>query len=190
MVIRNLGLMILNHKIIYMKSFLLFITACSITVLAVAQQPVDKSKRPSPPALAKETLSNGTVVSIDYSQPSVKGRTIGKDLEPMDGKVWRTGANEATVFEVSKDVKVEGKSLPAGKYGLFSISGPDEWTIIFNKTWNQWGAFNYKEADDILRVKVKPGKAKQFAEKMTFTISKNGKVSLLWGDRQVDFNVE
>jgi hypothetical protein len=156
--------------------------------LASAQ--ADKSKRPSPPALAKETLSNGTVVSIDYSQPSVKGRTIGKDLEPIDGQVWRTGANEATVFEVSKDVKVEGKPLAAGKYGLFTISGKDEWTIIFNKTWNQWGAFNYKDADDVLRVKVKPGKTKEFAEKMTFVVNKNGKVSLLWGNVQVDFTVQ
>jgi Protein of unknown function (DUF2911) len=168
-----------------MKSFLFLVTLCSMELFACAQQ--DKSKRPSPPATAKETLTNGTVVSIDYSQPSVKGRTIGKDLEPVNGKVWRTGANEATVFEVSKAVKVEGKELAAGKYGLFTISGNDEWTIVFNKTWDQWGAFNYKEADDVLRVKVKPGKAKAFAEKMTFTIDKKGRVTLLWGDIKVDF---
>jgi len=149
----------------------------------------DKSKRPSPPALAKETLDNGAVVTIDYSQPSVKGRTIGKDLEPMAGKLWRTGANEATVFEVSKAVKVEGKDLPAGKYALFTIANEGEWTIIFNKTWKQGGVANYKEADDALRVKVKPGKAAQFSEKMTFVIDKNGTVSLLWGDIKVDFKV-
>ena len=65
-----------------------------------------------------------------------------------------------------------------------------EWTIIFNKTWNQWGAFTYKEADDALRIKVKSGKAPQFYERMTFTVSKDGKVSLLWGDIEVDFKVE
>lgn len=108
----------------------------------------------------------------------------------MNGKVWRTGANEATVFEVNKAVEIEGKKLPAGKYGLFTIASDNEWTIIFNKTWNQWGAFSYKEADDVLRVKVKPGKAKAFTEKMTFTISKKGKVSLLWGDVRVDFDVD
>ena len=91
---------------------------------------------------------------------------------------------------MSKNVKIEGKDLPAGKYGLFTIAGDDEWTIIFNKTWNQWGAFTYKEADDALRVKVKPGKAAKFAEKMTFSISKKGKVSLMWGNLQVDFNVD
>jgi hypothetical protein len=157
------------------------------TIVACGQ--ADKSKRPSPPVLIKETLNNGTTVSIDYSQPSVKGRTIGIDLEPMDGKVWRTGANEATVFEVDKDVKVEGQSLPAGKYGLFSVMDGDEWTIIFNKTWKQWGAFTYKEADDALRVKVKSVKAAAFSERMTFQIAKDGKITLLWGDIEVGFAV-
>lgn len=164
---------------------------CAVLFLSlVACGQDDKSKRPSPPALAKETTSNGVTISIDYSQPSVKGRTIGKDLEPMEGKVWRAGANEATVFEVNKDVKVEDKALPAGKYGLFTIMNGDEWTIIFNKTWKQWGAFSYKEADDQLRVKVKADKAKDFAEKLTYTIEKSGKVTLLWGDRKVEFKVK
>ena len=166
----------------------LFSTVLFLSLVACGQ--ADKSKRPSPPAMAKETISSGAVISIDYSQPSVKGRTIGKDLEPMEGKVWRAGANEATVFEASKDVKVEDKALPAGKYGLFTIMNGDEWTIIFNKTWKQWGAFGYKEADDALRVKVKGGKTKAFSEKMTFVIDKKGKISLMWGDKQVDFKVK
>jgi hypothetical protein len=170
-----------------MKS-ILFCLLTFISIVACSQE--DKSKRPSPPALAKETLESGATVSIDYSQPAVKGRTIGKDLEPMEGKVWRTGANEATVFAVDKDVKIEDKTLPAGKYGLFTIMNGKEWTIIFNKTWNQWGAFDYKAADDALRVNVKSDKAKQFAERMTFAISKDGKVSLMWGDSQVDFKVK
>jgi hypothetical protein len=170
-----------------MKSALL-LTIASVSMLVACGQD-DKSKRPSPPAQAKETLASGAVVSIDYSQPSVKGRTIGKDLEPMAGKVWRTGANEATVFEVSKDVKIEGKDLPAGKYALFTIANEGEWTIIFNKNPKQWGAYDYKESEDALRVKVKPAKAEAFAEKMTFVVDKNGTVSLLWGDRKVDFKV-
>ena len=166
----------------------LFSTVLFLSLVACGQ--ADKSKRPSPPAMAKETISSGAVISIDYSQPSVKGRTIGKDLEPMEGKVWRAGANEATVFEASKDVKVEDKALPAGKYGLFTIMNGDEWTIIFNKTWSQWGAFSYKEADDALRVKVKAEKAKTFAEKLSYAIDKSGKVSLMWGDKQVEFKVK
>lgn len=149
----------------------------------------DKSKRPSPPALVTQKVGAATI-SIDYSQPSVKGRTIGKDLEPMAGQVWRTGANEATVFEVDKDVMVEGKALPKGKYGLFSIMNGDEWTIIFNKTWNQWGAFKYNQADDVLRVNVKAKKLDPASEKMTFTVSAQGVVALLWSNVEVDFTVK
>ena len=170
-----------------MKS-ILFCAALFFSLAAFSQQ--DKSTRPSPPASVKETIKTGAVVSIDYSQPAVKGRTIGKDLEPLPDKVWRTGANEATVFAVSKDVEIEGKKLPAGKYGLFTINNGDDWTIIFNKTWNQWGAFDYKEADDALRVKVKGKKAKEFSERMTFKVSKEGDVALLWGDKSVDFKVK
>lgn len=145
---------------------------------------------PSPPAKVSETIASGAVISINYSQPAVKGRTIGKNLEPMEGKVWRTGANDATVFETSKDITVEGKSLAAGKYGLFTVVKNGEWTIIFNKTWKQWGAFQYKEADDVLRVQVKGTKANNFSERLTFLIDKSGKVSLLWGDNQVNFNTK
>ena len=170
-----------------MKSALL-LTIVSLSMLVACGQD-DKSKRSSPPAQAKETLASGAVVTIDYSQPAVKGRTIGKDLEPMPGKVWRTGANEATVFEVSKDVKVEGQDLKAGKYALFTIANEGEWTVIFNKNPKQWGAYDYKESEDALRVKVKPAKAEAFAEKMTFVVDKNGTVSLLWGDQKVNFKV-
>ena len=149
----------------------------------------DKSKRPSPPAKVSETLSSGTLVSVDYSQPSLKGRVIGKDLA-VYGKLWRTGANEATVFEISKDVKINGKALAAGKYGLFTIPGENEWTIIFNKTWDKWGDTDYKEADDALRIVVKPSVSKESTEKMTFEIEKSGEVSLLWGTTEVSFKVK
>ena len=163
---------------------LLFSAVLFITASACGQNPPA-----SPPAKASATTDNGATITINYSQPSVKGRTIGKDLEPMDGKIWRTGANKATVFEVSKDVKVEGQPLAAGKYGLFTLVNGDEVTIIINKTWDQWGAFGYKEADDALRVKVKGKKAGAFSEKMTFAIAKNGIVSLTWGDKLVEFTV-
>ena len=157
------------------------------TTTAVAQ--TDKSKRPSAPALVTQKVGEVTV-SIDYSQPAIKGRTIGKDLEPKDGAVWRTGANEATVFEIDKNVMVEGKPLPKGKYGLFTLVNGDQWTIIFNNTWKQWGAYDYKEADDALRVNVKAGRAEPFAEKMTFSIDAMGTVVLLWGDKKVAFTVK
>ena len=133
-----------------MKNLILSL-ATLITITACGQ--ADKSQRPSPPAVATETLDNGTVVTIDYSQPSVKGRKVGTELAPY-GKVWRTGANEITVFEISKDAKVEGQSLAAGKYGLFSIPGEAEWVIILSKTSKGWGT-QYKEADDAIRMQKK-----------------------------------
>ncbi len=167
--------------------FLPFIaTAMIVTSVACAQ---DK-KPASPPATVTQKIASGATITINYSQPSVKGRTIGKDLEPLPGKVWRTGANDATVFETDKDITVEGSALPAGKYALFTILNDKEWTIILNKTWKQWGAFKYKQEDDALRVSVPVAKAPSFAETFTITAGEDGKVSLLWGDLEADFNVK
>ncbi|MBD0365836.1 MAG: DUF2911 domain-containing protein [Flavisolibacter sp.] len=173
-------------KKILTATFFAVALVSSITTMAQAAQE-DKSKRPSPPATFKTTLS-GANITINYSQPSVKGRTIGKEIAPY-GQVWRTGANEATTFEVNKDVKIEGKDLKAGKYGLFTIPGENEWVIIFNNEPNQWGAFKYDASKDVLRVTVKPTKAPSFTEQMTFT-NRNGKVALLWGNTEVDFSVK
>ncbi len=147
----------------------------------------DKSKRPSPPAEVKQMVEQ-TTVQINYSQPAVKEREVWGGLVPY-GKIWRTGANEATTFEVSDDVKIEGQSLPAGKYALFTIPDKEEWTIIFNSEAGQWGAYNYDVDKDVLRVKVKPVKSPKFMERMTFDISKKGKVSLMWENIEVAFNV-
>jgi hypothetical protein len=151
----------------------------------LAQQ--DKSKRASPPALASQSLTSGASVSIDYSRPSLKGRSLN-ELAPA-GKVWRTGANETTIFETSQDLKIEGQLLAAGKYGLYTIPGEKEWTIIFNKAWKNWGTV-YKESDDALRIQVKPGKSKEFTEAMSFEITKNGQVHLIWADTQISFEIQ
>lgn len=172
-----------------MKKFvsLLFIAAAVISTTQSCAQQEDKSKRPSPPATL--TASNKDVkIVIDYSQPAVKGRTMGKDIAPY-GQVWRTGANEATTLEVNRDVKVEGQPLKAGKYALFTIPGETQWTLIFNKQPAQWGAFKYDEKQDALRVNVAPTKAPSFTERMTFA-QKGDKIALMWGDTEVDFTVQ
>jgi hypothetical protein len=160
-----------------------------LTFSTFAQE--DKSKRPSPPAKATNTTTDGVTVTIDYSSPSVKGRQIFGKLEDYE-KVWRTGANEATTFEVNKDVMIEGKKLPAGKYALFTIVHKDgkEVTVIFNKEASQWGAFKYKEAQDALRVKVKATQASDVQEKLKFDVSKSGKVDFAWEKLRFSFNVK
>jgi len=160
----------------------------SAATQAQNKMPEDKSKRPSPPATAKAVV-NGTTVTIDYSRPSLKGRKAFGGLEPY-GKVWRTGANEATTFTVDKPVKIEGKTLPAGKYGLFTIPTATTWTVIFNKVPNQWGAFEYKAADDALRVTVPAKKTAAPVEVFDITVDKAGKVAMKWDNTEVAFTVK
>ncbi|MGJ7030703.1 DUF2911 domain-containing protein [Niabella hirudinis] len=168
---------------------LLFLLAGACLVTGVFAQNGEKKKPASPPAAVSKTVKSGVTISINYSQPSVKGRTIGKDVEPKDGTVWRAGANKTTLFEISKDVAVEGKSLPAGKYGLHVLTNDGSWTFIFSKKWDQWGT-EYNEADDALRVTVKSKKPAKFSEALTYTIGNNGRVALLWGDHEAGFTVK
>src|SRR5271165_1738929 len=126
---------------------------------------------------ASVTQSIGPVhVTIQYSSPAVhtadgkdrRGQIWGKlvpyglsDLGPFGNQKpdpWRAGANENTIFTASHDVSIEGKALPAGRYGLFMIPAKDEWTIIFSRNSSAWGSFFYDEAEDALRVNVKPHK--------------------------------
>lgn len=163
------------------------ITALVLTVFALqgfAQD--DKSKRPSPPAQATATV-DGVSVTVDYSKPSLKGRELNT-LAPV-GKVWRTGANEASWIEVSADVKINGNALPKGKYGLFTINNETEWTIIFNSVWNQWGAYKYEEGKDVLRVNVKPTTASDSVEQFTIDLNEKGEVVLKWGTQRVPFTI-
>jgi len=154
---------------------------------ASAQQPAKKAPL-SPPDTVRATTKTGVAIEVAYSQPSVKGRTIGTELAPY-GKVWRTGANNATTISLSKDVKVEGKALAAGKYAIYTIPTENEWVIIFNKGIKNWGTV-YKEEEDVLRVTVKAGKAPAFVEQMKFMVDAAGKVSFAWGDKLVAFSVK
>jgi len=96
-----------------------------------------------------------TDITIDYSRPSMKGRTIFGGLEPY-GKVWRTGANSATKITLSTPVKFGGVDVAAGSYALFTIPDKSEWTVILNKVTGQWGAYAYDEKNDVVRVKATP----------------------------------
>lgn len=163
----------------------IFFALLVISLTVSAQD--DKAKRPSPPATASGDI-NGKKVTVNYGQPSIKGREVWGKLVPY-GEVWRAGANEATTIEFSKDVSIEGKTLPAGKYGFFTIPNANEWTVIFNKVPNQWGAFKYDAAQDALRVTVKPKKSKAFNEKLWYAVNKNS-VSLAWENAEVAFAVK
>lgn len=163
---------------------LLALTLFFAFTLASAQ---DKSNRPSPPAQVSKTVDDVTV-TIDYSQPSVKGRKIFGELESYD-KVWRAGANEATWIEFSEDVQINDQNLPKGKYAFFVIPKENQkWTLIFNKEFNQWGAYKYDQSKDALRVEVDTEDS-ELTEQLTYTIGDDGKVALKWAYVTVPFTV-
>mgnify|MGYP006283973161 CR=1 FL=1 len=146
--------------------------------------------RVSPNATVSQTVGV-TDVRITYGRPSVNGRTIFGDLVPY-GEPWRTGANEATTFSVSSPVQIEGESLEAGTYGLFTVPGRDAWTLILNDVANQWGAYEYDSSDDVLRVQVTPESA-DAQEMLTFTFESVTDTSatavLHWADTRVPFDI-
>ena len=138
--------------------------------------------KPSPAATATGKIGT-TEVTVNYSSPAVKGRRIWGGLVPY-GQVWRAGANEATTVAFSKAVMVEGKALPAGKYGFFVLPTEKQWTVIFNKVPNQWGAFEYDQKQDALRVMVTPRKAAAMAERLAYAVTPKGLV-LRWEKLEV-----
>src|SRR5215471_2246868 len=142
---------------------------------------------------AKVTQRIGiTEITIDYSRPLVNGRKIWGGLEAY-GKVWRAGANENTTIDFSDPVRVEGKPLPQGTYGLHMIPGEKEWTVIFSKNHTSWGSYTYDPAEDALRVSVTP-QASELHEALTYNFE-NPKpdstlIAMRWEKVAVPFKVD
>jgi len=131
---------------------------------------------------------NNLDVEIIYSRPYLKGREFGKDIVPY-GKLWRTGANEATTFKINKDIAINDKVLPAGKYSLYTIPDEDETIVIFNKIWDQWGT-KYDESQDMLRIAVPTEKADEPVEQFTIEVEDDGNVELVWGTFECGFSIK
>ena len=196
-------------------SLFAFLFVLCFAASAFAQIPVP---RPSQKASVMQRIGP-TDITITYSRPGVKGRKIWGDPLPEQaakakgeatldnqnerpkdavivpyGHMWRTGANEATMFEVNSDVLINGQKLAAGSYSLHSIPAKDEWTIVFNGTANQWGSFNYDPAKDTLRVKTKPASVAENQEFLAFTIDPiaedTAQVNIRWEKISVPFTVK
>jgi hypothetical protein len=171
-----------------------FLYSLSFFVLAVffSLSSCAQNAPASPPAKATGKIGNANI-TIDYSSPGVKGRQIWGGLVPYD-KVWRAGANTATSLETDKDITIEGKKLPAGKYSLFATPGEKEWTIILNSQTGQWGIkrggeANRDPANDVLSVKVKPRKSATTKENLAYVVNKNG-VVLQWENLEVPISIK
>jgi hypothetical protein len=162
----------------------------SLMAVALSLAPVWAQRGDDAERLSKNGKTQGSIdnveITLEYGRPSVKGRKIWGGLVPYD-RVWRTGADEATTLEVTSDIAVEGQVLPAGVYSLFTIPGEAEWTVIFNTVSEQWGAFNYDETKDALRVAVTPETA-EFVESLELLIE-DSDVILRWGELAVPFRI-
>src|SRR5579883_535061 len=172
----------------------LSVTLCGLIFSSGVNAEMQKLEFPaaSPTCTLKQRLGL-TDVELVYSRPSVKGREIFGGLVPY-GKVWRTGANQATKITFSSNVKLNGHEVPAGTYALMTIPDKDEWTVIINKGPEQWGAYKYDEKQDLVRFKVKPIRTDHNIE--TFTIEfadlrdETAELHLSWEKTVVPVKVE
>lgn len=162
-------------------------------VLVVADSSLAQLTLPriSPKASVSQTVGI-TDITIDYCRPGVKGRVIWGELVPYN-EPWRTGANEATTISFSSDVMVAGNKLVKGKYALVTIPVAGEWTVIFSKQTDMWGAMGYKPEEDVLRIQVKPVPA-EFTERMMFyfdNLTDNSADAVLqWEKIKVPFTIQ
>jgi hypothetical protein len=207
-----------------LKRFSFFTFAILIAIGSAAYVPAQqpplaiKPIRPSQKASVMQTIGV-TDITITYSRPPVKGRTIfadapatmearakgegtldnqndrkaGEPIVPYN-HVWRAGANEATMFQVTDDVLINGQPLKAGTYSLHTVPGKDEWTIVFNNDAGQWGSFTYDEKKDALRVKTKPQMVSDNQEWLAYSFDpvtdNSATVNLRWEKVRVPFTVE
>lgn len=182
--------------------FLLFIIVLSISLSASAQHNhssgngyadsvnqgliAKDTMKSSPKRIAMETIGN-THIHIEYGSPGVKGRMIWGGLIAYD-QVWATGAHNATTVDFSTAVTIGGKQVAKGKYALFTIPGKEEWIIIINSRSKQHLADEYNQAEDIVRVKVKPVKKDKTVQRLTYRVEKNGKeaaIAIEWEQLRV-----
>ena len=200
------------------RSSISFFAVLFVLCFAVSASAQVVTPRPSQKASVMQRIG-ATDVTITYSRPGVKGRKIWGDPLPEQtasvkgeatldnqnnrpkgavivpyGHMWRTGADDATMFVISDEVLINGQKLPGGSYSLHTIPGKDEWTIVFNGTSNQWGSFNYDPAKDTLRVKAKPTWVNENQEWLAFTIDPAGEdsaqVNIRWEKISVPFTVK
>ncbi len=170
----------MNKHIYYIACTLFFMCFIITTYAQEALEP-----RPSP--LAITAFQQGdTYIKVVYSRPHKRGRQIfGSELAPY-GKVWRFGANESTEITLTSDIKVKSKTLRAGTYSMYVIPEENRWTVIFNRALGEWGAFNYEQRQDALRVRVPTQRTSVTYEPLTIAFDESGtEMMIAWDDTQV-----
>ncbi|MAU15856.1 MAG: asparagine synthetase B [Muricauda sp.] len=163
---------------------LVLATSLAFSTEATAQKFSGLDKSPADiayyPASSRETDKAARVI---YSRPQLKGRSLA-ELVPV-GKVWRTGANEASEVTFYKDAKIGGKTVKAGSYSLFTIPGEEEWTVILNTKLHQWGAFSYDSDADVVRATATVSTDSEELEAFSIAFDDDGNMVMGWGTTRV-----
>lgn len=136
------------------------------------------------PHVRSEWTVDGAAISIEYGRPQLKGRTIGKDIDPLEGQEWRTGADEQTTLKTDKALKFGSLSVPPGTYSLYTISNKGQWQLIISKSTGKWG-IPYPKGEDLGRVPMTMGKPKMAADQLTIAIddtAAGGALRIEWGN--------
>lgn len=169
------------------------------TAVEEKDQPVTIQKQHDPDTLkgslkAQATGSIGNVeIKISYHSPAVRGRIVWGGLVPYD-QVWVTGAHMATSVTFNQDILIGEKTIPAGKYGFFTIPGKDEWTIIINTNWEQHLTDKYDSKDDLVRVMVKPNVVEMNQERLQYTVESDsnteGEIVVYWERLEISLPIK
>lgn len=163
-------------------SAMTLIVACSVALSAQKTTPVHPGKAGSPHVRSEWTV-DGANISIEYGRPSLKGRTPGKDVDPYDGREWRTGADEATTLKTDKPLKFGTLAVPAGTYTLYTIPTAGTWQLIVSKKTGQWG-IPYPKGEDVGRAPMMMSKPPSAVEQLTINVQDTpagGTLSVDWG---------
>jgi hypothetical protein len=159
----------------------------SVTALVVGTIAVAQAQAPKSPHETTKATIDGATITVEYGRPSVRGRKIMGELVPY-GKVWRTGADEATTLTTDKAIQIGSASLPAGKYTVYTLPGENEWQLIINKQTGQWGTV-YDEKQDLARVPLKKAAPAGPVEQLTISIDKNpaggGVLKIAWENTEL-----
>src|SRR5215831_13494310 len=144
-----------------------------VAIVLFALTAASFAQKPSPPAKAQCSFTDGKSVKVDYSSPRMKGRKIYGGLVPY-GQVWRTGANEATTFVTDTNLTAGGKDIPAGSYTLFTVPNEGKWALILSKKTGEWGTDYPGEGEDLARIDMDTEKTSGPVENFTITFHEMG----------------
>lgn len=172
-----------------MKKMLSVLLGFGLLAAALSAQ----EKKPASPHETTSAVVGGKKITITYGRPYVKGRNVWAGTLAPYGKVWRTGADDATTFSTEGDVMLGSMHVPAGTYSLFTIPGEKEWTLILNKVAKQWGAYDYNEKQDLGRVKMAAKKLTSPVEQLTISVvpagGNKGALKIAWSDAEASIPV-